>query len=348
MIRYACKITCALIAIASLYGNAAAQEIDGEPEFIIGFESVCSAKDQNACVRLGSPWNAHALKKALPGYEIEFVNDCEGVCFAVKRADTTYLAIFGSNDKVAHIVSPTAAADFRGHAIGDRLNKATGANAICSVNESVECWREDAPQIKYVAEGCDLDTSNEADTSSVAVPDCAIIGGIGLSAERPAQSTMTQETSPYVPEFAQYPADKIFTGRTRMPDFSGRDRSFREYRTKIKEGLAAQGRSNFAGRYNAVHIGLTGGFVLAVVESATGRVIWSDVLGGGPYYEYDFKPNSRLLVMQWSNGEGCFLGRYEWTGAKMKDIGEPVSRPADHEGNCTNPLPNALYPFDRE
>lgn len=133
----------------------------------------------------------------------------------------------------------------------------------------------------------------------VAIPDCAVVAGVVLMAE---QSSHLKESPAYIPEFAQYPAGKTYAGKTyagktRMPDFSGRDRAFREFRTKIREGLAAQRRFNFAGRYNAVHIGLTGGFVLAVVESATGRVIWSDALGGGPYYEYDFKRNSRLLVM---------------------------------------------------
>lgn len=163
----------------------------------------------------------------------------------------------------------------------------------------------------------------------------------GLATNYPCSVLLFHETQP-PPVFADYPAKKIYRGKVQMPQFSGRDRPFREFRTKIREALAEQGRSNFAGRYNAVHIGLTGGFVVAVVESETGRIIWSDVLGGGPYYEYDFRPNSRLLMMQWSNGEDCSLQGFEWTGTQFKAISAASSRPVDGEGVCKDPLSKVL------
>ncbi|CCB65863.1 hypothetical protein [Hyphomicrobium sp. MC1] len=144
--------------------------------------------------------------------------------------------------------------------------------------------------------------------------------------------------------FEQFPASSTYKGKPKMPDFDGRDRDYREYRTRLREGLAEQPRSNFAGSYNLVDITVTGGIQIAIVESATGRVKWFDVLPGAwPDHDYAFRKDSRLLLSQWANGEKCYIDFYEWNGTQLHQLGNSVEAPIDSEGSCKDKLANSAH-----
>lgn len=150
------------------------------------------------------------------------------------------------------------------------------------------------------------------------------------------------QSDTYVPEFDRFPAQSAYSGKPKMPDFNGKDRKYREYRNRIREGLAKQPRANFAGRFNLIDISVTGGVQIAIVESPTGRVKWLGLIEGPwPGLDYAFRENSRLLVSQSSNGERCWIDNYLWTGTKLEQLGDPVEHPIDAEGSCRNQLPNS-------
>lgn len=159
-------------------------------------------------------------------------------------------------------------------------------------------------------------------------------------------SNRTSKSDTYTPHFDHFPATSNYSGRTKMPDFNRRDRAHRDYRTRIRQALVEQVKSNFAGRFNLVHIGVTGGLLLAVIDSETGRVKWLDTLGDGPYYDFAFKPNSRLITVQWSNGANCQIDSFEWTGSQMRPAAKSIGAPTDEEGFCKNKLHGGRYEND--
>jgi hypothetical protein len=42
----------------------------------------------------------------------------------------------------------------------------------------------------------------------------------------------------YIPKFERFLAGSTYKGKPKMPDFNGIDRQYREYRSRIREGLA--------------------------------------------------------------------------------------------------------------
>jgi hypothetical protein len=99
--------------------------------------------------------------------------------------------------------------------------------------------------------------------------------------------------------FSKYPSKQILSRLPVLPDFKGRDKSYRRYRTRIRSGI--EEGANFGGHYSIVEIGCGTSCRFAfVVDLRTGEV------GSFPYggeeqwqmkliYSYD----SRFLRVRW-------------------------------------------------
>lgn len=101
------------------------------------------------------------------------------------------------------------------------------------------------------------------------------------------------------PGFADYPSKSGIAGAVRLPDFIGRDRDYRTFRTRIKNG-AEQG-VNFAGHYSLIQVGCGGGCRIAfLVDLNTGQVA-DFPYGGEEHYQMHlhYLPTSRLLKVRW-------------------------------------------------
>lgn len=303
--------------------------------FVFGDNRVCSAENESACVALGSPSTFGSLEAALPGFVIAYADDCEGQCYSASATHVPALTIRGVNGKVAHIESRFDAFDANGTTIGHSLRDAVGgSSAYCSHRDSLECWNEGG--VRYlVREGCDIDAS-EDESLRVAIPECAVVEGLVLG-NRQELSDEEPEV-PYAPAFEKYPAVERYTGQTRFPDFKGRDKAYRSSRTRIRDGLEEQVIANFAGKYNLVPLLQTGGAAFAVVDSASGRVLWLGGIGSGPYYDFAYRADSNLLVFQWSSGMSCHVIEHAWTGAHMLQLGNVIDRMTDEEGHCVDSL----------
>ena len=71
--------------------------------------------------------------------------------------------------------------------------------------------------------------------------------------------------------YQQFPATKWNQGHTRLPDFVGRDKAFKEYRTRIRRGMIAG--PTFAGHYTVITIGCGGGCAVYYIgDNLTGQV----------------------------------------------------------------------------
>jgi|GEM_PF-5610393 len=123
--------------------------------------------------------------------------------------------------------------------------------------------------------------------------------------------------------FEQFQVASPYNGETRLPDFGGRDKQFRTYRTHIRNGLK-EGPS-FAGEYSVVQVGCGTGCSFAFIASnKTGEVF--ELPRGGEehlYMQLSFKPDSRLLIVQWGDFEAasCTIEYFEWTGRTAKLLG---------------------------
>lgn len=120
----------------------------------------------------------------------------------------------------------------------------------------------------------------------------------------------------------QYKVDKIYSGKTKMPQFKGRDKAYRNFRTRIHEGLEAG--PNLAGEYSVIQFGCGSGCSSAFVASnRTGQVF--DFPRGGEnamYLTLQNSRDSRLLIAQWAGGDdnACQIEFYEWKGDKANLI----------------------------
>jgi hypothetical protein len=102
------------------------------------------------------------------------------------------------------------------------------------------------------------------------------------------------------PNFADYPAHEFHAGAPTMPDFGGRDVDYRNFRTRIRDGVA-QG-VNFAGHYSIIEIGCGTSCRFAFVVDLRNGEVGSFPYGGEDNYQMGllFVPKSRLLKVRWA------------------------------------------------
>jgi hypothetical protein len=138
----------------------------------------------------------------------------------------------------------------------------------------------------------------------------------GRSADTPAtlasESTNTRGNPEYT--FETYPIDEIYKGATRLPEFSGRDQEFKDYRTRIREGMKEG--PNLAGEFSVIQIGCGTGCSLAYVASNKTGQVFDFPRGGDDNLEMQLlsQLNSRLIVVQWSDRESnsCTMEFMKW------------------------------------
>lgn len=139
-----------------------------------------------------------------------------------------------------------------------------------------------------------------------------------------APSLLSSPTDP----FNQFPVAAIYRGPAAMPDFDGRDRQFRDFRTRIRDGIS-QG-INFAGRYAVIQFGCGTecSFVL-VADVSTGQVY--DFPHGGehdPMLSLDYRPSSNLISATWvpdiQKMDHCLREMYVFDQGRFTSLGEPA------------------------
>lgn len=123
-------------------------------------------------------------------------------------------------------------------------------------------------------------------------------------------------------------------GGFRQPDFTGRDRNYSMYRTRILEGMRDEG-ANFAGHYTIIQLGCgTGCTFNFLADRKTGKV--SDLPYGGEEQQMltlRHSVNSNILNATWFADGVCQVQQARWTGATFAINGEPLSSP---ESSCNS------------
>lgn len=125
--------------------------------------------------------------------------------------------------------------------------------------------------------------------------------------------------------FADHPSSDTLKSAAKFPDFNGRDSAFRNYRTRIRDGVG-QG-VNFAGHYSFVIIGCgTECRFGYVVDLRTGKV-FDFPYGGEEHYQMDllFSHDSRLVKVRWKgswDSETCTEKDLLVEGTKWRILAE--------------------------
>jgi len=137
------------------------------------------------------------------------------------------------------------------------------------------------------------------------------------------------------PRFSDYPVLSFFNGAAQVPQFNGRDRKYRDYRTRITDSVNKIRKANFAGTNTLVEVWQTGGVVLFVIDTKSGRILWSDALLPNTR-EIAFHVNSGLVLSQWNNSEQCYFEAYEWKNGRMHLIFEEDDGEVAEDVGCKN------------
>jgi len=128
--------------------------------------------------------------------------------------------------------------------------------------------------------------------------------GCGTTEEAQDVAKLGLSSKADFPRPARYAATESFAGRTKLPDFRGRDRKFNSYRTRIRDGMRAG--PNFVGHFSIIQIGCGTGCSFAIVgDNNSGRP--ADFPRGGEenmYMQLQFSTGSRLLTAQWLDYDG--------------------------------------------
>jgi hypothetical protein len=142
-------------------------------------------------------------------------------------------------------------------------------------------------------------------------------------------------------DFREYPANTTLSGRRVLPDFSGRDSEYRDFRTRILNGMNSG--PNFGGTFTIIEIGCGTSCRSAIIaDHNTGR-LWGFPLGGEENHamQLQYSVLSRLINAYWidSKREKCVLQQFVWDGAKFSNIHSQDFGPSER---CYSDLSSGL------
>lgn len=156
------------------------------------------------------------------------------------------------------------------------------------------------------------------------------------------QSTNSQnvQVAQTQPQFSEHPAIEVLQSTARYPDFAGRDRNFRTYRTRIRDGVDRG--VNFAGHYAFTVIGCGTECKFGFVVDLRSGEVFDFPYGGEEHYQMDlrFDEKSRLVKVRWKGdwqSPTCIEKDLVVDGTSWRVLAERTV-PTD-EGLC-------FFPFD--
>lgn len=161
------------------------------------------------------------------------------------------------------------------------------------------------------------------------------------------QSTNSQnvQVAQTQPQFSEHPAKEVLQSTARYPDFAGRDRNFRTYRTRIRNGVDRG--VNFAGHYAFMVIGCGTECKFGFVVDLRSGEVFDFPYGGEEHYQMDlrFNEKSRLVKVRWKGdwqSPTCTEKDLVVDGTSWRVLAERTV-PTD-DGLCFFPMANTAAP----
>lgn len=161
-----------------------------------------------------------------------------------------------------------------------------------------------------------------------------------LAAVAPAFAEKLPDLSP-----RSYPATKVYKGKVKLPDFNGRDKDFRLFRTTItKEMLEGV---NFAGEYRVNQVGCGAQCTFVFVSSNRTGEVFDFPRGGDDNHlmTLGFGLHSRLMMAQWASYEPdrCVLEYLVFDAGRWEEL---YSRQVGTFEACYNEIDENVAQFD--
>jgi hypothetical protein len=130
---------------------------------------------------------------------------------------------------------------------------------------------------------------------------------------------------------SDFPVQRVYRGKPAKADFSGENAHFRDFRTRIRQGMATG--PNFAGEYSVIQFGCgTGCSSVIVANNRSGRP-YTFPRGGedNMYLALKYKLDSRLMIAQWGSYESgkCYMEYFDFTDGGWREISKREVGPLD-------------------
>jgi len=118
--------------------------------------------------------------------------------------------------------------------------------------------------------------------------------------------------------FSDFQPERYYLGASVLPDFNGRDKKFRNYRTRIRDGVL--NGVNFAGRFSVVEIGCGTSCRFAYIVDVSNGEVFTFPYGGEEQYQLGliYSTDSRLMRATWREAY--------WTADQSKDTDTCISQ----------------------
>jgi hypothetical protein len=146
---------------------------------------------------------------------------------------------------------------------------------------------------------------------------------IGCMLALSSTSVYAQEGGDFVSAFDDY-AVKVEKGKAAAPRYVGEDAWAKDFRTRIKNGLAEG--VTFGGHYSLVEIGCGSSCRTAIAIDRRNGDIIGFPRGGEDNYSMQlrFRPNSRLVQATWADmdADQCVLEFFEASKGKFTRVNE--------------------------
>lgn len=132
--------------------------------------------------------------------------------------------------------------------------------------------------------------------------------------------------------FSDFQPERYYSGASVLPDFNGRDKKFRNYRTRIRDGVL--NGVNFAGRFAVVEIGCGTSCRFAYVVDVSNGEVFTFPYGGEEQYQLGliYSTDSRLMRATWREAywtadqskdtDTCISQDILWTGSDFEIVSE--------------------------
>jgi hypothetical protein len=116
------------------------------------------------------------------------------------------------------------------------------------------------------------------------------------------------------------------TARRTMPDFNGRDKAFKSFRTRIR--AAVEGGPNFAGNMHLFQIGCGTSCTFALaIDLNTGKV-YDDIPFGieNPQLQLSFNRTGNMVLTRYlsENFKRCLSTTYTWDGKTFSKVADEI------------------------
>lgn len=147
----------------------------------------------------------------------------------------------------------------------------------------------------------------------------------------PSQELKSSPAAFKKPDATDFPVERVYRGKTAKPDFAGKNAHFRDFRTRIREGMA--GGPGFAGEFSVIQFGCgTGCSAVIVASNKTGQP-YSFPRGGedNMYLTLKYQLDSRLMVAQWGSYDSgkCIMEYFDFANGIWSEISKREIGPLD-------------------